>query len=104
MVGNGYMQPVDWEGNLSRLYYDLAGNPTVEIIRSMLTVTSPEHILFGSDYPYLPANVLLSNLSRLKATLAADRELSRYVEMFLWGNAANLFNTSEALSKDDSTD
>lgn len=104
MVGSGYMQPVDWEGNLSRLYYDLAGNPTVEVIRAMLTITSPEHILFGSDYPYLPANVLLSNLSRLKATLAADRELSRYVEMFLWGNAANLFNTSEALSKDDSTD
>jgi predicted TIM-barrel fold metal-dependent hydrolase len=28
MVGNGYMQPIDWKGNLSRLYYDLAGNPT----------------------------------------------------------------------------
>lgn len=92
MIGNGYMQPIDWEGNLSRLYYDLAGNPTAEVIRALLTITSPEHILYGSDYPYLPENVLRNNLNRLKDTLDADRELSRYAEMFLWGNASRLFN------------
>lgn len=31
MVAQGYMQPIDWEGNLSRLYFDLAGNPTIEV-------------------------------------------------------------------------
>ena len=86
------MQPINWEGNLSRLYYDLAGNPTAEVIRALLTITSPEHILYGSDYPYLPENVLRNNLNRLKETLDADRELSRYAEMFLWGNASRLFN------------
>lgn len=92
MVGNGYMQPIDWEGNLSRLYYDLAGNPTAEVIRALLAIISPEHILYGSDYPYLPEKVLRNNLNRLKETLAADRELSRYAEMFLWRNASRLFN------------
>ena len=95
MVGNRYMQPIDWEGNLSRLYYDLAGNPTAEVIRALLTITSPEHIFYGSDYPYLPEKVLQNNLNRLKETLAADSELSRYAEMFLWGNASRLFNIKQ---------
>lgn len=95
MVKQGYMQPIDWEGNLSRLYYDLAGNPTAEVIRSMLTITSPEHILYGSDYPYLPDAVLKANLQRLKETLAADKELAGYTELFLWKNTESLFNGNE---------
>ena len=94
MVRQGYMRPVDWEGNLSRLYYDLAGNPTKEVIHSLLTVTSPEHILYGSDYPYLPDAVLRDNLKRLKETLASDGELARYADMFLRENALRLFNAA----------
>ena len=91
MVKQGYMQPIDWEANLSRLYFDLAGNPTVEVLRSLLTLTTPDHILYGSDYPYLPDAVLRANLQRLKQTLAADKELAGYEEMFLWGNAEGVF-------------
>ena len=91
MVRQGYMQPIDLEGNLSRLYYDLAGNPTAEVIRSLLTITQPEHILYGSDYPYLSDRVLKANLQRLRQTLDADKELSRYSEQILWKNAERLF-------------
>ena len=91
MVVQGYMQPIDWDGNLSRLYFDLAGNPTIEVLHSLLTITSPDHILYGSDYPYLPDAVLQANLQRLKQTLAADRELAAYAELFLWKNAERLF-------------
>ena len=91
MVAQGYMQPIDWEGNLSRLYFDLAGSPTIEVLRSLLTITTPDHILYGSDYPYLPDAVLRANLQRLKQTLAADKELAGYEEMFLWGNAEGVF-------------
>ncbi len=52
------MQQIDWESNLSRLYFDLAGNPSIDVLKSLLTITSPEHILYGSDYPYLPDAVL----------------------------------------------
>ena len=83
MVAQGYMQPIDWEGNLSRLYFDLAGNPTIEVLHSLLTLTTPDHILYGSDYPYLPDAVLKSNLQRLKQTLAADKELAPYSEDIL---------------------
>lgn len=91
MVRQGYMQPIDWEGNLSRLYFDLAGNPAIEVLRSLLTITTPDRILFGSDYPYLSDAVLKDNLQRLKQMLASDKELAGYAKMFLWGNAENLF-------------
>lgn len=91
MVKQGYMQPIDWNGNLSRLYFDLAGSPTVEVLRSLLTITTPDHILYGSDYPYLPEAVLRTNLQRLKQTLASDKELAGYTDLVLWKNAASLF-------------
>lgn len=91
MVKQGYMQPIDWKGNLSRLYYDLAGNPAAEIIRSLLTITPPEHILYGSDYPYLPDPVLKANMQKLRQTLASDEELAGYADLFLWKNAESLF-------------
>ena len=91
MVAQGYMQPIDWESNLSRLYFDLAGSPTLEVLRSLLTITRPDHILYGSDYPYLPDAVLKANLQRLKQTLASDEELAPYSEDILWKNAERLF-------------
>ena len=84
MVAQDYMQPIDWEANLSRLYFDLAGNPTPEVLHSLLTITTPDHILYGSDYPYLPDAVLKANLQRLKQMLA-------YREDILWKNAERLF-------------
>lgn len=91
MVKQGYMQPIDWEENLSRLYFDLAGSPTIGVLRSLLTITTPDHILYGSDYPYLPDAVLKANLQRLKQTLVSDKELAGYADWFLWKNAENLF-------------
>ena len=91
MVAQDYMQPIDWEANLSRLYFDLAGNPTPEVLHSLLTITTPDHILYGSDYPYLPDAVLKANLQRLKQMLAADEELAPYREDILWKNAERLF-------------
>ena len=94
MMKQGYMQPIDWGGNLSRLYFDLAGSPTLEVLRSLLTITTPDHILYGSDYPYLPDAVLKSNLQRLQQTLDSDKELAGYADGFLWGNAERLFGMS----------
>ena len=101
MVRQGYMQPIDWEGNLSRLYYDLAGNPTAEVIRSLLTVTSPDHILYGSDYPYQPDAVLKSNLQRLKQTLATEEDLKPYADKILRENAGQLFETEKDAGDDE---
>lgn len=69
----------------------LATNPTREVLRSLFTITSPDHILYGSDYPYLPDSVLNANRQRLKQTLASDKELAGYTDLFLWKNAEHLF-------------
>ena len=95
IVAQGYMKQVDWEGNLSRLYYDLAGNPTPDVIRALLTITSPGHILYGSDYPYLPDAVLKANKKRLEETLRSDEKLAGYAEMFMHKNAESLFIGNE---------
>lgn len=92
MQMKGYMQPVYWEANLSRFYYDLAGSATPEVVKSLLTITTPDHLLYGSDYPYQPAEVLTENLKRMQAWMAEDRELTPHLKSIMAGNAAALFN------------
>ena len=65
------MQPVDVDANLSRLYYDLAGAPTDEVIDALLTITTPDHILYGSDYPYVAEQVLVGGKTALENRLAS---------------------------------
>ena len=71
MVKQGIMQSVDVDANLSRLYYDLAGAPTDEVLDALLTITTPDHILYGSDYPYVAEPVLISGKQALEERLAS---------------------------------
>lgn len=93
MVAKGIMQPIDWEGNLSRLYYDLAGGASPETVKMMLTITTPDKILYGSDYPYLPDNVLIANKERMYKQFSADPDLAPYVEQIFSDNAHKLFSS-----------
>ena len=51
MQANKMVGEIDWEANLRALYYDLAGAHSPETIRMILTITTPDHLLYGSDYP-----------------------------------------------------
>lgn len=51
---------------LDRFYFDLAGNALDACIPGLLTVTTPDHLLFGGDYPYTPAPVVAENLQKLR--------------------------------------
>ena len=88
MTAQGYMHPVDVDANLSRLYFDLAGAATDEAIESLLTVTEPSHILYGSDYPYVAAPALVGARTALEARLAAHGLDPQAV---MADNAARLF-------------
>ena len=92
MIAKGYMLPVDFDKNLANLYFDLAGSASPELVKTMLTITSHDHILYGSDYPYMPENVLIENLNRMKRLFSTDTELAPYIEQIFSGNAAKLFN------------
>lgn len=92
MLAKGLMQPIDWKGNMAQLYYDLAGGPSPEIVKMLLTITTPDHIMYGSDYPYIADRVLVDNLQRMRTYLSEDAELAPYARKILWENAARLFN------------
>lgn len=92
MLAKGLMQPIDWRGNMAQLYYDLAGGPSPEIVKMLLTITEPEHIMYGSDYPYIADKVLADNLQRMRTYLSEDAELAPYARKILWENAVRLFN------------
>ncbi len=50
--------PVDGIARLKRFYFDtaLSGSPTA--LPSLLAFAEPDHVLFGSDFPYAPAPVV----------------------------------------------
>ena len=90
MIKQGYMQPVDVEANISRLYFDLAGAATDDAIESLLTITEPAHILYGSDYPYVAAPALVGAKKSLEARLASH---GLDPQDIFSNNAARLFGT-----------
>ena len=71
MIKQGYMKPVDVDANIARLYFDLAGAATDDVIRSLLTVTTADHLLYGSDYPYVAAPALVVAKGSLQQRLPA---------------------------------
>lgn len=82
---------IDWEKNLASLYYDLAGSHSPEAIRLLLTITTPSHLLYGSDYPYITSKVLTGSINRMKDYLSKEPDLAQYKDMILWKNAQALF-------------
>ena len=49
MQANKMVGEIDYEANLRALYYDLAGAHSPEVIRMLLTITTPDHLLYGSE-------------------------------------------------------
>ena len=91
MQAKGFMEPINWEANLRNLYYDLAGGATPEVVKTLLTITTPEHLLYGSDYPYQPERVLTAGLAGMRRWIKEDATLAPYVEQILYENANYLF-------------
>jgi predicted TIM-barrel fold metal-dependent hydrolase len=91
MQANKMVGEIDWDANLRSLYYDLAGAHSPEVIRMMLTITTPEHLLYGSDYPYVAPQVLTSGLARMKQYLNDEQDLAPFRQMILYDNAHKLF-------------
>ena len=94
MQANKLVGDIDWEANLAVLYYDLAGAHSPEVIRMLLTITTPDHLLYGSDYPYVAPQVLTQSLQRMQQYLTNEPDLAPYKEMILHKNAEWLLGHS----------
>ena len=95
MQANKLVGDIDWEANLAALYYDLAGAHSPEVIRMLLTITTPDHLLYGSDYPYVAPQVLTQSLQRMQQYLTIEPDLAPYKEMILYKNAEKLWETAK---------
>ena len=91
MQANKMVGEIDYEANLRTLYYDLAGAHSPEVIRMLLNITTPDHLLYGSDYPYVAPQVLTQSLARMKQYLSDETDLAPFREMILYQNANELF-------------
>ena len=65
------MPPTEFAASFGKLFFDTAGDPMPEQFDMLLKVASLDKIIFGTDYPYVPAQILL----RKKKSF--DEELSR---------------------------
>ena len=95
MQTNKMVGEIDYEANLRTLYYDLAGAHSPEVIRMLLTISTPDHLLYGSDYPYVASQVLTQSLQRMKQYLTTEPDLAPFKEMILWKNANWLFGQAD---------
>lgn len=95
LVKQGLMRQVDITKNLANLYYDLAGGPTPEMLKMLLTITVSEHIMYGSDYGFVPNKVLVAVKQTLKERLQQDDVLRNHIEDIFGNNANRLFNKSK---------
>ena len=91
MQANKMVGEIDYEANLRALYYDLAGAHSPEVIRMLLTITTPDHLLYGSDYPYVAPQVLTQSLARMKQYLSDEPDLAPVREKILCQNANQIF-------------
>ena len=69
MRQNGLVGEIDFDANLNNLYFDLAGSPSEETIRALLTLTTRDRLLYGTDYPYVAPKVIKANIERIKQHL-----------------------------------
>ena len=80
------MEPINFSAGLGKLFFDTAGDPMPEQLDMLLKITSLDKIVFGTDYPYVPAQVVL----RKKKFF--DEEISRrgWTEKIYVDNAKTL--------------
>ena len=96
LAQRGLFPDVDLEASLKQLYFDLAGAPTPEVVQTLLSITSPDHLLYGTDYPYVPDSALEKIPAGLGQTL---EEAGMEKDRVFFGNARELFAGSRAAQK-----
>ena len=74
MRKNGLVGEIDFDANLRSLYFDLAGSPSDETVQALLTLTTHDHLLYGTDYPYVAPQVIQTNIERMKNYLVESQK------------------------------
>ena len=63
------MEPINFETSLGKLFFDTAGDPMPEQFDMLIKIASLDKIIFGTDYPYVPAQIVLRKKKLFDAEL-----------------------------------
>jgi predicted TIM-barrel fold metal-dependent hydrolase len=66
------LQKIDVYGTLARLHYDVAGTPLPRALPGLLAITSADQLLYASDTPFTPPNLIQAGARALLETDVLD--------------------------------
>jgi len=66
--------------SLRQLYYDVAMSASPYALPSLLALVDPSHILFGSDYPFMPEPAVADNVAGLADYEGFDQQAQWKIE------------------------
>jgi predicted TIM-barrel fold metal-dependent hydrolase len=72
---------------LKRYYFDIALSGSRTALPSLLAFTTPDHVTFGSDWPYAPATAV-AGMTRMYESFDIDETAREQIDR---GTAAGLF-------------
>ncbi|GHV97809.1 amidohydrolase [Lactobacillus nasalidis] len=61
----GMMETVDAKAEFANLYFDIAGDPEPVQLAQLRMVADESHIVYGSDFPHSPAQIVLKKKRQL---------------------------------------
>jgi len=73
---------------LQRFYYDVAASATPFALPSLLALADPSHVLFGTDYPFMPEPTISATIAGINNYEGLNMETRLAIEK---GNALELF-------------
>lgn len=92
LMGFGRMEYVDLDAALkNNLYFDTGGSPCPNL-DFLMTLTTPDHIMCGSDFPFKRINNALYSLNYLRGYVDGNPNLRPYKDDIFRNNAIRLFN------------
>jgi 6-methylsalicylate decarboxylase len=71
----GPRRPRDLLGSLRRLYYDTAMSANPHTLSGLTSLIEPGHIVFGTDYPYMPESTTAETVAGVNSFFA-DHDLT----------------------------
>jgi predicted TIM-barrel fold metal-dependent hydrolase len=69
--------PAGMRAELKKFYYDTASAWNDGAMAALLNIASPSHVMFGSDYPFLPAVEAAKKMSKVKLPRAIHAQIDR---------------------------
>lgn len=73
---------------MRKLYFDLAGAPLPELLPALLSLADPDHIIYGSDWPFMQLKSCLHLIEQIDTNPMLRPELHR---KFMLENGLELF-------------